>query len=256
MMIFTPGRTRPVTLSPSRFPTDFLSMEMPSQSSPLKASHDMRQWPVGNLFQSFSNVLQLPWPQSSMRGPASESSSIPDDEEEDPEEKNLDINDFIRFEEGDSDHLEQADDDADEGNPGNPDTPSRRPAEATSAAGDGTPTSFQTMINHFDQRPNSVGAFRLNQTQQKLILNGEATQESLAFANPLFNGALRGIKHGSLNGAATPLTPERRHKKASAKSPAEAVALKKRKASGMVADHSSHAHKKHRSISDVSSMQI
>lgn len=259
MMVFTPGRkTRQIYLSPSQLPADCWSIPIPDQSSPLKPGHEtpVGQWPPDNLFQSFANALDLPWSHIPMGGPASESSSIPEDEEEDPAERNLDINDFIMFEDGDSDNEGQAEDDADDGNTDGPDTPSRRPSVAASAANDGTPTSFQTMINHFDQRPNSVGAFRMNQTQQKLILNGEATQESLAFANPLFNGTLRGIKHGSLNGAATPLTPERRHKKANGKSPAEAASLKKRKASGMAADHSAHAHKKQRSISDVSRMQI
>lgn len=58
-----------------------------------------------------------------------------------------------------------------------------------------------------------VGAFRKNQDNQKLISNGVATQESLAFSNPLYHGTLRGIKQGNLQGASTPLTPERRPKR-------------------------------------------
>ncbi|KAF3766764.1 hypothetical protein M406DRAFT_355349 [Cryphonectria parasitica EP155] len=100
----------------------------------------------------------------------------------------------------------------------------------------------------------SVGAFRINQMQRKLILNGEATEDSIDFSNSYTVGALRGLKHGSLSVANTPLTPERRHKKMPAKSPLEAMAMK-RKASSMRVEPSL-SHKRQRSISDVRRMQI
>lgn len=267
MMIFTPRAKRSSQLGPYPLPIDYLSGPIATQSSPIRSGHELFSmagpWRADNALATInmsSDLMDINdpfWSHVRTLRPASDSSSIPDDEEEDAAEKNLNIHDFVTFGDGDdSDALEQNDDNADEGNTDGAETPSRRPSVAASAISDSNPTNttFSNLLNHFTQRPNSVGAFRLNQTNQKLILNGEATQDSLAFSNPYFHGTLRGIKHGSLNGAATPLTPERRHKRAFAKSPAE-TATTKRKASGTASDQS-RAHKKQRSITDVSRMQI
>lgn len=256
MMIFTPQKKRRFDLSPSQLPSDYFSLPATTQSSPIRAGDApfimSNLWPaddpmgpmiIPHLTGVSDPFLSLPL---GISGPASESSSFPDDEEEDAEEKNLDINDFIMLD-GDSEDEAQDDENVEDVTSGLAETSSLRPSAAPGA-------SFNSLLNHLTKRPNTVGAFRLNQTNQKLILNGEATQESLAFSNPYFHGTLRGIKEGSLGGASTPLTPERRRKKAPTKSPAEAAAMK-RKASG-TAGENSRAHKKQRSISDVSRIQI
>lgn len=252
-MIFTPRSRRTSQLFPNHLLDDMdFSQTTNTQSSPLTSEQQlfrMGGWRADGSFASinaplgFLDVNDPFWSTSLQIGPASESSSFQDDEEEDPLEKDIDIHQFVTFE-GEDD---EDDDNAEEGNTDGADTPSRRPSVAASSASESnnTKTTFSTLLEHFNKCPDSVGAFRLNQTNQKLLSTGVATKESLAFSSPFFDGTLRGIKHGSLEGAATPLTPERRHKKASSK----------RKASGTASDHS-HAHKKQRSITDVSGMQI
>lgn len=188
--------------------------------------------------------------------PSSSGSSLPGEEDGDEGESALNLEDFIQWDEP-SDGDDNMDD-ADEGNTDGMNTPSRRPSVATSGASDAQSTQapvFNHFLNHLTNNGNIVGAFRLNQNNQKLILNGEVTQESLAFGNPLFNGTLRGIKTGNLGGAATPLTPERRHK-TKTKSPSEALGSKKRKASGILGAQPNQLHKRQRSISDVGGMHI
>lgn len=260
MMIFTPQKKRRFDLSPSQLPSDYFSLPATTESSPIKAGDAPfimnNLWPaddpMGPLIMPHLTGMSDPFLSLPLgiSGPASESSSFPDDEEEDAEEKNLDINDFIMLD-GDSEDEAQDDDNADDATSDLAEPSSLGPPAAPNAT---NLTSFNSLLNHLTKRPNTVGAFRLNQTNQKLILNGEASQESLAFSNPYFHGTLRGIKEGSLGGASTPLTPERRRKKAPAKSPAETAAMK-RKASGTDGENS-RAHKKHRSISDVSRMQL
>lgn len=265
-MIFTPRMKRTSQMIPFQIPLDYFSQTMTTQSSPIRNGPVFARggsWQADDSLASINvpaNFMELNdpfWSHALKLGPGSDSSSFPDEEdEEDALEKDLNIHDFVTFDGGDfDDDVEPNDDAAEDGNTDGAETPSRRPSAASlNSDSNHTNSTFSTLLNHFTQRPNSVGAFRLNQTNQKLILNGEATQDSLAFSNPYFHGTLRGIKHGSLNGAATPLTPERRHKRTMAKSPAE-TAASKRKASGMNSDHS-HAHKKQRSITDVSRMQI
>lgn len=120
-------------------------------------------------------------------------------------------------------------------------------------AGDGGVVGAQTtayqLFKHFETT-NSVGSFRINQENQKLIANGVATQESLGFSNPLLNGTLRGIKQGSLQGAATPLTPERHHKQAAIKSPLEMNKMKRKAPE----EDNAETRKRQRSTSDVMTM--
>jgi hypothetical protein len=266
MMVITPQKKKrkfDVVLDPAQFQPDYFSHPNSHQTSPIMGN-------PGSLMMSAmssANFLAGGMMDFQTVGPAeaffpsgtepymaddSEDSWLldADHDDEDAEEKNLNIEDFLDFGEGGS----EGEDDVDKSDEGNIDgTPSRRSSMATSGLSDSN-NDVHPLLSHLTNNADAVGAFRRNQVNQQLILNGQATQESLAFANPLYHGTLRGIKHGSLGGAATPLTPERRRKKAPAKSPSEA-ALQKRKASGPVADMSQ-PHKRQRSISDVRTMHL
>lgn len=175
-----------------------------------------------------------------------EEQSYDDMEEEDDGEKNLNIEDFIDM--NNLNDLCAPDDEiSGEGDINGAETPSRRPSTISNGL-TGSGLHDHPLLKHL-QAIDCVGAFRLNQDNQKLIANGVATKESLGFSNPLFHGTLRGIKQGNLQGAATPLTPERRHKKVVAKSPLE-INKMKRKAS----EADNNTHKRQRSTSDVISM--
>lgn len=265
MMIITPQKKRRFdVLDPEQFQTDYFSLPLANQTSPIMSNPGalmMSAMSSANFFAGGAMDFQTIGPAEAFFpaasdpfvefvGDESEDSFLVEADDEDYVESNLNIEDFLDFGEGDTDgegHAVDNDDGLTDG------TPSRRASTAPSAASDSN-TDVHPLLSHFTNNADAVGAFRRNQVNQQLILNGQATQESLAFSNPLYHGTLRGIKHGSLGGAATPLTPERRHKKALAKSPSEAV-LQKRKASAMTGENGQ-AHKKQRSISDVKAMHL
>ncbi|KUI63602.1 hypothetical protein VM1G_10287 [Cytospora mali] len=267
MMIITPQKKRrfDVVLDPEQFQTDYFSLPTTNQSSSIIGNPGalmMSAMSSANFFAGGAMDFQTVGPTEAFfpaasdpyvefMGDESEDSFLVEaDDEDDGEEKNLNIEDFLDFGEGDTDGEGQAADNDD----GITDiTPSRRASTAPSATSDSN-TDVHPLLSHFTNNADAVGAFRRNQVNQQLILNGQATQESLAFSNPLYHGTLRGIKHGSLGGAATPLTPERRHKKALAKSPSDAV-NQKRKASTLGADDG-HVRKRQQSISDVKAMHL
>ncbi|KAI3391078.1 hypothetical protein diail_7973, partial [Diaporthe ilicicola] len=233
MMVITPQKKRrfDVILDPAQFQPDYFSFPNVSQTSPIMGNPGslmMSAMSSANFFAGSLMDFQTVGPAEAFfpsgaepyMGDDSEDSWLVDaeQEDEDAEERNLNIEDFLDFGDIGSD----GQDEADKSDDGNTDgTPSRRSSMAPSALGDSN-TDVHPLLSHLTNNADAVGAFRRNQVNQQLILNGQATQESLAFSNPLYHGTLRGIKHGSLGGAATPLTPERRHKKALAKSPSEA----------------------------------
>lgn len=194
---------------------------------------------VGNLNPLYSMDLNPTWTPSLFPNMGSQSSSNLEDEDEDEEdegEKDLDVDHFLDFSEDSED--EATNDDAEEGETT---TDGQKDKDGSAAGGDKPAFSILSHLGGMN-----VGAFRRHQTTTQLIARGEATPDSLSFANPLFNGTLRGIRDGALPAAATSLTPERRRKPQPAKSPLENSSLKRR-ASAMAEG----AHKKHKSISDV-----
>ncbi|KAG8160884.1 hypothetical protein KVR01_009148 [Diaporthe batatas] len=266
MMVITPQKKQrkfDVMVDPGQFQPDYFSCPNSNQTSPIMGNPGslmMSAMSSANFYAGGMIDFQTVGPAEAFfpsgaepyMGDDSEDSWLVDAEhdDEDVEERNLNIEDFLDFGDGGSD----GEDDVDNTEDGNTDrTPSRRSSMAPSALSDSN-NDVHPLLSHLTNNADAVGAFRRNQVNQQLILNGQATQESLAFSNPLYHGTLRGIKHGSLGGAATPLTPERRHKKIMAKSPSEAI-LQKRKASGPAADVSQ-AHKRQRSISDVRTMHL
>jgi hypothetical protein len=244
MMIFTPHRRRQLDLSPEQFNFPW---PLGDQASPIlsnSANMMLSAMFSSNTFGDFINTQAIGpaeafFPFPSEANTADDSSTAPSVEgEEDEAEKNLDINDFIAWDEGDSS--------GDEGEEGNW-APSSTPVRPSTAS------SEHDVLSHLNSE--TVGAFRRNQINQQLILSNQATQDSLAFSGPYNYTALRGLKTDRFDTATAPLTPIRRHRKQMSdltRSPLESLSAK-RKASGEVP---SNGHKRHRSISDVNFLHI
>lgn len=269
MMIFTPQRLRRLDLSPESFNLQFFENPDTTQSSPIlsnSASLMMCAMFSSNTFGDFMNTQAI--------GPAEAFFSIPSggivpddsdgsdtDAEEDEEEKNLKIEDFITFHHDASDDDAEQDDAADSEEDANPNSASTSGRPGTGVSDISMP-DVHPLFSHFGNNSDAVGAFRRNQVNQQLISSEKATLESLAFSNGLQHGTLRGIKNGSLDSVTTPITPLRRQKSNSMtganplvdvnRSPLEIIA-QKRKAS---AEGTMSLHKRHRSISDVELIQI
>lgn len=220
------------------------------QSSPIKNDSWWSQpLPFSNGVPIFSSPADLDLSAFGFEAvPDSEASFNEDDfGGEDDGEKDLNIDDFLNFDE----YNEEDDDNAEQHHEDKVDQagmPSRQPSTSSNDPLSIVDNPFLKHLTSIE-----VGAFRMNQANQKLIANGQATQDSLAFGNPLFHGTLRGIKQGNLKGAATPLTPERRHKKTLSKGPSE---TKQAKRKAPEAEDINSAHKRHRSISDVTQMHL
>lgn len=126
--------------------------------------------------------------------------------------------------------------------------PSTTPMRPVTASSDFEPLSHLGSHN--------VAAFRRDQHNRQLILSNQATQDSLALAQPYNTMCIKGIRSDRFDSVGVPLTPARRHKKTPSdftRSPLDAVSTTKRK---MSADQSGPAHKRYRSISDVSNMNL
>ncbi|KAM3452116.1 hypothetical protein NHJ6243_009441 [Beauveria neobassiana] len=240
MMIFTPHRRQQLDLSPEQFN---FAWPLEDQTFSINNPTNMMLNAMfsSNTFGDFVNP-QLIGPSDAFfpfptEGVVDGSSSSIEGEDDDAE-KNLDISDFITWDEGGSSGEE------DENGNWQPSSTPVRPTTASSEI---------DVFSHLN--PETVGAFRRNQINQQLILSNQATQDSLAFSGPYNYTALKGLKSDRFDTAGIPLTPIRRHKKHMgdmARSPLENVSAK-RKASG---DHANASHKRHRSISDVNMLRI
>lgn len=241
MMIFTPHRRHQLDLSPEQFNFPW---PMEDQTSPLlsnSANMMLSAMFSSNTFGDFVNAQTMgpaeaffPFPTEGVNADGGSSSFEGDD---DDAEKNLDISDFITWDEGDSSGEE------DENGNWQPSSTPMRPMTASSE-----------VDAHAHINSETVGAFRRNQINQQLILSNQATQDSLAFSGPYNYTALKGLKSDRFDTAGIPLTPIRRHKKQMSditRSPLENASAK-RKASG---EHAG-SHKRHRSISDVNMLRI
>lgn len=279
MMIFTPQRLRRLDLSPESFNLDLFNNPSMLQASPILSNSGTLMFGAmfsSNTFGDFMNTQPIGPAEAFFSATsdafADDSDSEMDASEEDDAEKNLKIEDFVTFEETSSGDEGEADGDGDgdgEGeargsnaweddtNDGAMSTPGRRPSTAASAVSDAN-ADVHPLFAHFDSNSDAVGAFRRNQVNQQLILSDKATKESLLFSNAYSMGTIRGVRSDSLSNVAAPLTPARRRKNTMdiysnlQSSPLESIS-QKRKASSSTAEAS---HKRHRSISDVQSLQI
>ncbi|KAI5458763.1 hypothetical protein BGZ63DRAFT_362515 [Mariannaea sp. PMI_226] len=245
MMIFTPHRRRQIDLSPEQFN---IPWPLEDQTSPIlsnSANMMLSAMFSSNTFGDFINTQAMGpaeafFPFPSEPGTADDSSTAPSlHGDEDEEEKKLDINDFITWDDGDDDDSSGEEDQG----KWDPTSTPVRPSTASSEI---------DVLSHLNSE--TVGAFRRNQINQQLILSNQATQDSLAFSGPYNYTALKGLKSDRFDTAAVPLTPMRRHKKHMSdlgRSPLESLSAK-RKASG----DAGNGHKRHRSISDVNFLRI
>ncbi|KAL2203828.1 hypothetical protein CC79DRAFT_1324656 [Sarocladium strictum] len=245
MMIFTPHRRRQLDLSPEQFN---VSMAAPQHSSPLfthSANMMLSAMLSSNALGDFLGTTgpeEAFFPVNPVDFEALNTvdySSPPSGEDEDDGEKQLDISDFITW---DDDGMSSADED-----PWEPSSTPMRPTTASSNA-----SRENGVLSHLNS--STVGAFRQNQINQQLILSNQATQDSLAFSGPYNVTTIKGLKSDRFDTAAAPLTPVRRQKRQIrdfARSPLETVSAK-RKASTEV----DNGHKRQRSISDVNNLRI
>lgn len=82
---------------------------------------------------------------------------------------------------------------------------SSTPARATTFSSE---DQVHPLLSHLTQA--NVRSFHRNQKDRQLILGGNMTRDALEFSGNSFNeGTLRGIKHGRLEAANTPITPRR-----------------------------------------------
>ncbi|SPO04063.1 uncharacterized protein DNG_06746 [Cephalotrichum gorgonifer] len=253
MMIFTPHRHRQLDLSPEQFNFAFYSsVETTSpgvngggDGTTSSSTYMLDTMFASNTFGDFMNGQDLgdlgdvdAFLQGALMSEANTLDSFDSDLGADEGEKTLDINDFITFADGASESESEHD-----------------PWTADAGSTPGAPSRTADMLSHLSSA--TVGAFRQNQITQQLIFSNKATQDSLAFSGPFNDTALRGMKSDRLATAGTPLTPVRRRRKSSVHEPQQPptspldTITQKRKATG---DHE--GHKRHRSISDMSMLQV
>jgi len=249
LMILTPHNRRQLDLSPEQFqglpmfPIDEPTSPMLSNSASMMISA-MSMFST-NTFADFINGQAVAGPEAffsdfnGMESDASMEDQRDLDSGEDDGERNLDLSDFIAFEDSDSSD--------EEGDKTKNWEPSSTPARPTTASSD------VDILSHLNSH--TVGAFRRNQVEQQLLLSNQATQDSLAFSGPYNHTAIRGLRSDRFDTAGVPLTPVRRRKNTlteTSRSPLETVSSK-RKASS---EAQNGGHKKQRSISDVNMLRI
>jgi hypothetical protein len=254
MLIFTPHRTRGrgFDLSPEQFnmqwfgPEAFTSPMVNSGSVMMSGMVAGSTMVSSNTFGDFMNT-QAVGPEEAFfslpNGAVFEESSGDDDGVMD-DEKNLALDDFITFDDFEPSSDEEKDDDNDDMD----DPMLQTPARPNTASSDVT-----SLLDHFENNANIVGAFRRDQANHQLISRSKATRESLAFSGPYYEGTLRGIKDGRLATTNVPISPLRKQRKMPdmASSPLSSAA-QKRKASS----EQQYGHKRQRSIPDVNLLSI
>jgi hypothetical protein len=248
MMIFTPHRRRQLDLSPEQFNVSMV----PQHSSPLFTHSANMMLSAMLSTNALSDFLGTTGPEEAFFPVAPgdldpfnsmDYSSPASCEDEDDGEKQLDISDFITW---DDDAGNSSGEDG-EGGTWEPSSTPMRPTTASSTA-----SRDNGVLSHLNS--STVGAFRQNQINQQLILSNQATQDSLAFSGPYNVTTIKGLKSDRFDTAAAPLTPvrrQKRHLREFARSPLEGFSAK-RKASSEV----DNGHKRQRSISDVNNLRI
>lgn len=246
IQIFTPHRRRQLDLSPEQFN---LPQALPQESSPLfthSANMMLSAMFSSNALGDFLGTTGpeeafFPTDPSSILVHNDYSSPHSGEDEDEDGEGQLDISDFITW---DDDENSSGEDGERQWEPSS--TP-MRPTTASSTA-----SRENGVLAHLN--PSTVGAFRQNQINQQLILSNQATQDSLAFSGPYNVTTIKGLRSDRFDTATAPLTPVRRQKKQLkelTRSPLENVSAK-RKASAEVDNY----HKRQRSISDVNNLRI
>lgn len=255
MMIFTPQRSgkRGLDLSPEQF--DLQWLQPIPEASPMVNSGNMMMSAMvsSNTFGDFMNTQAV--------GPEEAFFSFPSDsnifdgnifeaggsdvegDAADEGERNLKLEDFLTFEQ----FAPSSDDEEDDDNnvPDDPIlcTPTYTPGRPTTASSDVT-----SLLDHFGNNTDIVGAFRRDQANHQLISRSKATRDSLAFSGPYYEGTLRGIKDGRIATTNVPISPLRKQRKMSdlASSPLAGVSQKRKATTEQL-----WGHKRQRSIPDI-----
>lgn len=236
LVVFTPDGRRQLDIAPEQFDIPWAVQQ---QSSPIFSNSANLMMSAMFSSGTFGDFVGSMGPAEAFFPGNDESSTASSThDEEDDAEKQLNLDDFLRY--GDSSDEEEDD---------------------IGMAGVSTPARPTTASSEMDNLPqfnsNTVAAFRRNQIDQQLILSNKATQDSLAFSGPYNVTALRGLRSDRFETAAVPLTPVRRHKHRfeGGRSPLDGLSSK-RKASSQGGNVHHIGHKRHRSISEVSHLQI
>jgi hypothetical protein len=265
MMIFTPQRLSRLDLSPESFNIDFSGQDL-SNCSPILSNPGyvmMGAMLSSNTFGDLMNTQPFgpaeaffPLTSDPPMGLDSSDSEfhVPD---QDDEESKLKLEDFITFHHDSSDEEEEEEEESgvEYGDIASSPTRPRTAASGASAATDSSMAEPHPLLTHFNNNSNIVGAFRQNQITQQLIYSEKTSSEALAFGAPYHYGTLRGIKTGSLDAVAAPITPVRRARRANTMQGFDFTGSpqQKRKAPSSFTDS---LHKKQRSISELDVLRI
>lgn len=253
MMIFTPQRSgkRGLDLSPEQFNLQWL--QPVPEASPMVNSGNMMMSAMvsSNTFGDFMNTqavgpaeafFSLPSDYNIFEGNMFEEHSDPEAEAADEGERNLKLEDFLTLE----DFAPSSDDEQDEDNDAADDAILNTPCTT------GRPTTSSSdvtsLLDHFSNNTDIVGAFRRDQVNHQLISRSKATRDSLAFSGPYYEGTLRGIKDGRIATTNVPISPLRKQRRVSdiSSSPLAGVSQKRK------ATNEQHwGHKRQRSIPDI-----
>jgi len=250
MMIFTQCRRDQLDLSPEQFNVDFWTSATDRSILSNSAGLMMGAMVSSSTFGDFINAQPIrpedcwfPVIHDDMVEISSD--SIPSDFEADAAERELNVEDFLTLEDGDSSDEDEGgastklEDDAADGDSDN-----------TAGQSPGQRRPSDDLLMHLT--PERVSSFRRNQLHQQLLSSSQATVDSLDFSSPFHHTALRGLKMDRFETATTSLTPIRRFKKQMVDVSKTPPGTQKRKASG----EEIAAHKRQRSISDVNSLHI
>jgi len=249
LVCITPQTVQKMDSMPDSMSFPFFEMpaNMDFLSSPPTTGGNPFGWtsPSANIDATLAGIslFNSDWPISSTFGGLLENDLSSDDflEDVDEAEKDLNIEDFVAID-------EDSDEEDGENNIWND-------SDALLSTPAGASGDTHSLFNHFDNNPDVVGAFRLNQINAQLIASDKATAEGLAFANSnsFYQGPIRGIKTGRIDGASVLISPERRKRaRSDVQSSPLANATLKRKAPS----EPESLHKKQRSISEVKKLQL
>ncbi|KAI1334959.1 hypothetical protein F5Y15DRAFT_399855 [Xylariaceae sp. FL0016] len=246
MMIFTHQSKQRFDLSPEQFNFSFFNQH---ESSPMLSNPGnimMSGMISSNTFGDFMNTHTVgpaeAW-YAHTPGCSAIEESESDEHDVDEDERNLKLEDFLV-----SDNNSDSSDDENLANNDDNDDIFRTPGRPTTSGSDVT-----SLLDHFEQNSNIVGAFRRDQANHQLISRSKATHDSLAFSGPYFEGTLRGIKDGRIATTNVPISPLRKKKIVPdlASSPLSSMGQKRKSSS-----EQHMGHKRQRSIPDVQPLTI
>lgn len=139
-------------------------------------------------------------------GRLNDGSSSLEEDDLDPDDIDIDINDFFDFSSDDSGNEEDVEDE-------DPSSDSGATYAAFSSPSRPNTAGREDQVNHLFKLDSArVGSFRKHQNNHVLLARGGESIDSLAFQGPNGSSTIRGIRNGMLSAANTPITPVRKRK--------------------------------------------